>query len=52
MLNKDITRNVLETKNVALRLIVDNKDSLINEFSSREKARQEIKFLVKGWKST
>ncbi|GAB4419288.1 MAG: hypothetical protein OHK0032_15180 [Thermodesulfovibrionales bacterium] len=49
--NENITGKVLETRNLALRLITVNRDSIINELSPvRENARQEIEFLIDGWK--
>lgn len=52
LLNKDITKKVLETRGIALEMIISNKESLINEFSSiRGNARQEIELLIEGWKA-
>ena len=52
VLNENITQTVLETRNFALRFIIENKDSIISEFSSiRGNAQQEIEFLSEGWKA-
>lgn len=52
MLNKDITKEVLETRDIALKNIIKNKDPLIREFSPvRENAGQEIESLIEGWKA-
>ena len=51
VLNKDISDKVLETRNFALRSFVENRDAIITEFSSiRENAKQEVEFLIEGWK--
>jgi SAM-dependent methyltransferase len=50
LLNKDITSKVIETRRIALRSFIDNKEIVINQFSPiRENVRQEVEFLIEGW---
>jgi SAM-dependent methyltransferase len=50
--NENITGKVLKTLNLALRLIAEHRNSIIEELSPvREKAGQEIDALFEGWKS-
>ncbi|MBI5074872.1 MAG: methyltransferase domain-containing protein [Nitrospirae bacterium] len=50
--NKDITLKVMKTRHIALKNIINHKDSLISEFSPiRGNARQEIESLIEGWKT-
>jgi len=50
--NENITQQVLKTREVALELFMEKKDSMIKEFSSiRKNAREEIDLLIAGWKT-
>jgi SAM-dependent methyltransferase len=52
VLNENITKAVLETRNFALRFFAENKDSIISEFSPiRENVVQEIESIITEWKT-
>lgn len=48
--NENITQKILMTRELGLRFLIENKNSIIHEFSSfRENARQEIELMMEGW---
>lgn len=49
--NKNITQKVLMTREIGLRFLIENKDSIIDEFLPlRKNARQEIELMMEGWR--